>query len=68
MEDLKITPEKIDVAPRLRELEIGKSAVFHTSRRSTIESAISRIQIEIGYVFSRKTDRKSKTITVTRNE
>lgn len=58
--------EPNSVRGRLRELEVGESAVFASDRTQYIRNNCTNFGFAWGRKFSTATDREARTITVTR--
>lgn len=57
---------KIPIAPSIRALKKGKSAVFPMSNYNTVRSTCTNISITEPYRYSTSLDREAGTVTVTR--
>ena len=58
--------KKKSVRSQIHELEVGEKATFDASRTSYIRASCTNFGFEWQRKFSTSTDRKTRTITVTR--
>ena len=58
--------KKKSVRSQIHELEVGDKATFDASRTSYIRVSCTNFGFEWGRKYSTSTDRKARTITVTR--
>lgn len=57
---------KIPIAPSIRALKKGKTAVFPIARYNTVRNTCTNISITEPYRYSTSLDREAGTVTVTR--
>ena len=57
---------KIAIAPTIRALKKGKTAVFPIARYNTVRNTCTNISITEPYRYSTSLDREAGTVTVTR--
>lgn len=58
--------KKRSVRSQIHDLEVGDKATFDASRTSYIRASCTNFGFEWGRKYSTSTDRKARTITVTR--
>jgi len=67
-EKMRVYDECANVAEVIRNMEVGDVAVFPIARMTTARVSSCNLGLELDRKYSTKTDRETRTISVTREE